>query len=186
MFNFPKLCCPFYELPPPFLYRSHICPLVLPPRIVLEEGVTFRQGEKNTLTTNIETEANKSPASGRRRTRRRKAVKNHKDVHVSGVQTVPIDSLGLEMDSFLAKSNKVPVQDKQQACLVGDWSKYLLAETVKLEFDFKRCVSARNISQSSQSDPDVGYEPGSSPTPDILTLLLCLSDWGDWEGWEGW
>lgn len=96
MFNFPKLCCPFYELPPPFLYRSHICPPVLPPRIVLEEGVTFRQGgKKTTLTTNIETEPNKSAASGRRRPRRQKAVKNNKDVHVSGVEIVQRYLLGL-------------------------------------------------------------------------------------------
>lgn len=31
MFNFPKLCCSFYESPPPpFLYLPRICPLVLP------------------------------------------------------------------------------------------------------------------------------------------------------------
>lgn len=101
MFNFPKLCCSFYELPPtpPFLYLSHICPLVVPPHIVLEEGVTFRQGEENRLTTNIETGANKSPDNGRKKGISKdcsirvqpKAVKNNKDVYVAASKYVYLD-----------------------------------------------------------------------------------------------
>lgn len=73
MFNFPKLCCSFYESPTPpspssisptFTLSFSLSPT---PYIVLEEGVTFRQGEENTLPTNIGTEANKSRDSRGRR-----------------------------------------------------------------------------------------------------------------------
>lgn len=66
MCNFPKLCCSFYESHPLFSFSS-VSPTFalsfsfsLAPYIVLEEGVTFRQGEENRLPTNIGTEANKS------------------------------------------------------------------------------------------------------------------------------
>ncbi len=64
MFNFPKLCYSFYEpapssssISPTFALSFSLAPI---PYIVLEEGVTFRQGEENTLPTNIGTEAYKN------------------------------------------------------------------------------------------------------------------------------
>lgn len=66
MCNFPKLCCSFYESssPPYFSSMSPTFALSfsfsLTPYIVLEEEVTFRQGEENRLPTNIGTKANKS------------------------------------------------------------------------------------------------------------------------------
>jgi len=75
MFNFPKLCCSFYESPatspssisPTFALSFSLSPIA---HIVLEEGMTFRQGEENTLPTNIGTEANKSRERRERRDRR--------------------------------------------------------------------------------------------------------------------
>lgn len=68
MFNFPKLCCWFYESPPSISPAFALLFCFSPtPYIVLEEGVTFRQGEENTLPTNIGTEANKSQDRKERR-----------------------------------------------------------------------------------------------------------------------